>query len=45
MVLTFTRIAIFVKPVAFVAEAVVSTMSVVADLLTNVNSITTLIDI
>ena len=45
ILLTFACIAIIAESVAIVAEAVMGTVSVVADLLTNVNSVTTLIDI
>ena len=45
IVLTFACIAIIAEPVAIVAEAVMGTVSVVADLLTNVNTVTTLVDI
>jgi hypothetical protein len=45
VVLTFACIAIVAEPVAFVAETVMAAVGVVADLLTNMNSITTLIDI
>jgi hypothetical protein len=45
VVLTFACIAIIAEPVAFVAEAAMAAVGVVADLLTNMNSITTLIDI
>ena len=45
IMLTFACIAIIAEPVAIVAEAVMGAMSVVADLLANMNTVTTLVDI